>query len=555
MSQPLLARSRSYRRYLADMRRPAAIVVIYIAVYVFLDWISYVLPVAPLGISPWNPPPGASFALLLRYGTRYWPALWFASIAAELVVRGLPSPLPLLCAAVVITAVYSSAAAMLRRRLGDGWRIETSRELYLFIAVVSLATAIVAVTYVAIFAAAGEVPWTRYTDYALRFWVGDLDGVLVATPLVLIRPTRLWRKPALRPLLEMLLQAGAISVMLWVIFRVTIFDEFKSFYLLFLPLIWVAARWQSFGAVLALLWIQLGLIVAVQTEDYDASIFAQLQFLMLMLCITGLALGMYVSERAVAFENLRSKQASLDRALQFAAAGELSSALAHELNQPITALSNYLQICRLLVEQGRAGEGLMTATLDKAMAEGMRASNVVRRLRDFFRSGTSTLVRTDLESLLLSIAASFQPRALAAGVDFRLLIDGPLAPVLVDPVQIETAVNNLLNNALDAVGGDGNTGGEIRLSAAAARSSVELSINDNGPGLSTEIAGRLFEPFCTTKPQGMGLGLAISRTLVEGHGGRLWYETRSGGGCRFRLRLPAESALGDDRQSLPTPSR
>lgn len=509
----------------------------YILAYVFLDRVSYVLPVAPLGISPWNPPPGASLVLMLRFGLRWWPLQWLASIAAETYTRGLPSPQPLLVAAVLITLVYGGAAALLKRRMTDGWRLACTRDLYLFVGITLAATLVVAAGYVAIFAVAGDVPWSRYLDYSLRFWVGDMDGILVATPLLLIAWPR-WRRPSLRTVLETLMQAATVTAVLWLIFRVTIFDEFKSFYLLFLPLIWIAARWRLFGAVLALAWIQLGLIVAVQTQNYDGGIFAQLQFLMLMLAVTGLALGMYVEERAQAYERLRLKQASLDRALRFAAAGELSSALAHELNQPIAALRNYLEICRLLLDAQTGDQQQLRATLDKASAEGLRASAVVRRLRDFFRNGHSDLAECDTQRLLTSLAANFEPRAEAARIGFRLRVDGPLPLLIADTLQLETALNNLLNNALESLQGMRPAAPRIELSARASGTDVEFRVDDNGAGLHSEIADRLFEPFATTKAQGMGLGLAISRTLVEAHGGRLWLQTPRDGGCSFRIRLP-----------------
>ncbi len=158
----------------------------YLAAYVALDWVSYIDPIGPLGITPWNPPPGLSLFLLLRYGLGYAPWLFVAAVLAEVLVRGAPAPWPVLIVACgVLAAGYTTVAALLRHRFQIHNEFATLHDTAVFTTTVVAATAIIAMLYVGVFAVAGVLPTGRLVDSVAQFWIGDLIGVVVTTPALL----------------------------------------------------------------------------------------------------------------------------------------------------------------------------------------------------------------------------------------------------------------------------------------------------------------------------------------------------------------------------------
>lgn len=528
----------------------ARVVIAYLVGYVFLDWVSYVHPVFPLGITPWNPPPALSLFLLLRFGLHYWPWLFVAAFAADALVRGLPAPWPVhVEAAILLTAAYALAARLLRQRMPAGLALGSPAALGELLLVVVPVTAVVAVAYVLLFATIGRVPAESLGSSIVRHWVGDLIGILVFAPVLLAVPWRrftAWR-PSARTALEVAAQATSLALALWIVFGLPQTDEFKFFYLLFLPVLWIAVRWGLVGAALGLAGTQLGLIVAIQLGGYHAATFVQLQILTLSLAVTALMLGAVVSQREQVERELRRKQDALSRSLQFAAAGEMSSALTHELNQPMTALSNYLRASQLMLRDPAHDRDLLDRTMGKAVDEARRAGAVMQRLRDFFRRGDIALEPVAVATLVGDAVEAARPRAEQAQVALRV---GPVEagrPVVADRVQISLVLHNLLVNAIDSIVAAGAARREVAVAAEDGAEAVRIVVEDTGAGIAPEVAATMFDPFITTKAHGMGLGLAISRTLVRAHGGDLAHEPRDGGGARFVLTLPRNAPEGEGR--------
>lgn len=517
------------------------VAVIYLLCYVFLDWVSYVHPVLPIGITPWNPPPGLSLFLLLHFGLRYWPLLFPAALAADIIVRGVPAPWPVLVeAALLLTAAYACAAILLNRHLPSRPHLTTARDLGVFLAIVLPTTLLVSTVYVTLFMAADRVPAGEFIPSLFRHWVGDLNGILVFTPMLLTHiDLSQWKRIISRKkIMEVALQAISIITALWMIFGLAETEEFKFFYLLFLPLIWIAVRWGLRGATLALVAIQLGLIVAVQLVGYHAATFVQFQFLMLALCVTGLVLGAAVSQRLQIEATLNRKQAALNQALQFAAAGEMTSALAHELNQPISALSNYLRASQTLLQAPNLDYPTLDTTLNKAVQEARRAGSVVHRLRDFFRRGSIETRATAPAQLVDDAVGAVRGRAEQAAIRITTQIPANLPLLQVDPTQIAMVLHNLLTNAIEAIVESNTARREITVRLAQEQTIVIITVEDSGPGIPADVMSTMFEPFITSKPGGMGLGLAISRNLALAHGGDLHATVAARGGASFVLQLP-----------------
>ncbi|MDZ4079552.1 ATP-binding protein [Hydrocarboniphaga sp.] len=520
-------------------------VLAYVVGHAVLDRISYIVPVLPLGISPWNPPSGLTMFLLLGFGIRYWPTVPVACIVSEFFTRGLPTPVPLLFAACWITLVYSLSALVLKRRLSQGSRIESLADFGWFLGCTLVSTLAVAAGYVAIFTLGGALHWPDFSAHFIRFWIGEANGILVVTPLLLT--LRGWRpnRPDNRELLELLAQGSSLGLALWFVFREPNLEQFQFFYVLFLPMLWIVARHGLIGAVISLAATQLGLIAVVPGTELFAVSFIRYQFLMLSLCVTGLTMGALAMQRARADAAVHEKTALLSRTLQMAAAGELSSTLTHELNQPITASTNYLSACRLLIEQPELDRERLADTLIKADQEVRRAAGVVHRLRDFFQHGTIVREPVDLPALIGRVERRLAARAARLGISVDLRAESELFRVQADAVQLELVLNNLLTNALDAYEQAGRARGQVVITVSnlvaddvsKAPRRILIGIDDDGPGIPADLMARLFEPFTTSKSTGLGLGLAISRTLAEANGGELHYLPSTRGGSRFELLL------------------
>ncbi len=241
---------------------------------------------------------------------------------------------------------------------------------------------------------------------------------------------------------------------------------------------------------------------------------------------------------------MESLQADLLHVSRLSEMGAMATALAHELNQPLTAVANFADAGRRLLAGGAAApdpERLEAArdAMAEAAEQAVRAGQIVRRLRGFFAQGDAEKRPTDVNALVEESAALALVGAREQGVEARLDLDSGAPPVLADRVQIQQVVVNLVRNAAEAMSDAPRRELAVATAALGGGAEVEVSVADTGPGLSEEVAGRLFEPFVTTKRHGMGVGLSICRSIVEEHGGRLLAGANPGGGAVFRVVLPA----------------
>jgi two-component system sensor kinase FixL len=252
-----------------------------------------------------------------------------------------------------------------------------------------------------------------------------------------------------------------------------------------------------------------------------------------------------VSARQQSDQRLQELQAELVHVARLSAMGEMASALAHELNQPLTAIINYAQTARGLVER-RPGEGSggLASLLKKAVEQADRAGQIIRRLRQFIAKGETDRALEDINTVVEEASALALVGTKGKGIASRRVLGEGLPPVLLDKIQIHQVITNLIRNSVDAL--DGVKQREIVISTRrAGQDSIEISIVDTGPGLAPEIADRLFQPFVTTKPSGLGIGLSICRAIVDGHGGRLWASENPDGGTIFHVSLPTARASGE----------
>jgi two-component system, LuxR family, sensor kinase FixL len=255
-----------------------------------------------------------------------------------------------------------------------------------------------------------------------------------------------------------------------------------------------------------------------------------------------------LTEREQAQERLHDLQSELVHMSRFNAMGEMAATLAHELNQPLTAIASYLNGCALLLDRrDEPRDATLRDAVARAAAQALRAGEIIRRLRDFVARGESERQAESLPRLIqeASALALVGIRETGIRVHYNLPFEGVL--VLVDKIQIQQVMLNLMRNAVEAM--QESPVRELTIAAAEVEHGmVEVSVADTGPGVPQDIVAQLFQPFITTKAHGMGVGLSISRTIVEAHGGRLWMEPNPGGGTIFRMTLKtlSDEELGDD---------
>ena len=226
----------------------------------------------------------------------------------------------------------------------------------------------------------------------------------------------------------------------------------------------------------------------------------------------------------------------LQQTLRLAAAGEMAAALAHELNQPLTALSAYGAASEHMLASGDT-TGQLRDTIRRMVAESRRAADVVRRLRDFFRTGATRLEPVSLPELIEGATFSFSAKALRSGIHLRVG-EIPDCDLLIDRLQIEVVLRNLLSNAFDAVTERPAHQRRIDIYATREARRVRIRVEDSGSGVSAETVDQLFEAFRSSKTSGLGLGLPISRAIVEAHGGTLRAQVASHG--VFEILLPLD---------------
>jgi two-component system sensor kinase FixL len=248
-----------------------------------------------------------------------------------------------------------------------------------------------------------------------------------------------------------------------------------------------------------------------------------------------------VSARRRVEQRLQELQTELIHVARLSAMGEMASALAHELNQPLTAIINYAQATQRLIagidDQRRAA---LAGLLDKTAQQASRAGQIIHRLRQFVAKGETERTLEDINAVVEEASMLALIGAAGRGIAVRRVLTDGLPPVLMDKIQIHQVVTNLIRNSVDALG-DVERREIVICTRLPTTDQVEISITDTGPGLASEVAARLFEPFVTTKPEGMGIGLSICRSIVDAHGGRLWASVPQDGGTAFHVSLPASA--------------
>lgn len=246
-------------------------------------------------------------------------------------------------------------------------------------------------------------------------------------------------------------------------------------------------------------------------------------------------------------ELARQRLDELAHASRLAALGELTSSIAHEINQPLAAIVSFAEASLRMMRAGTGSSEVIKGALEQIAAQGARAGDIVQSLRQFVRKERGERESVDINAVIREVLGLLSHDMRVNRVRLKLVLDEQLPRVMADRIQVEQVTLNLIRNAVDALSEVDQRDRCVTISSArAGRHRVEVAVMDNGVGLPVEGAQRVFETFFTTKPQGMGIGLSICRSLVEAHGGRLTAESNPDRGATFRFSLPLPEGCDAD---------
>ena len=512
----------------------AGFIAIYFSLNLLTEWHEF----DRLGITLWSPDDGLSLALLLESVT-FAPFVFLAAVLVNSSIGVVHRSVGVTVAAELsLTIVYVGLALFLKNKLKFNVRQFSLPDVVTFLLFIPAAATVASFVYCGVLYLNGEFPPDRALRAFGHCWIGIALGMITVIPAMTALFSRLslpwrWSGYTLFTILVFVL-----GICLGFAALVGVGDKlYYVFNLLFLPVIWVAMREGYAGVALALVTIQLTLAVLTAFVGYDTTDFAILQSLMLVLSITGLLLGAVTTERQDAALRLREQQRELARMVSNARAGAMGMALAHEVSQPLSTVATYLHAARRLLQASVASQPVMDA-LVKAEAEAQRAREVLERIRDFVSNGNLNLTALDVSVLAEKIGELCREEAAARNVLVEVESMGRVPLVSADGVQIEQVLINLVANAIDAAAERSDARGRVIMRVAATGDELMLRVEDNGKGVAPDLADNIFDAYQTTKPRGMGLGLHLSRRIVQRHAGRLWWEPIATGGARFVVELP-----------------
>ncbi len=255
-----------------------------------------------------------------------------------------------------------------------------------------------------------------------------------------------------------------------------------------------------------------------------------------------------VTDRKRVEDELRKKQTELTHVARLSMLGEMAAGLAHELNQPLTAVSALAEGALLRLERDKLSRLEFTSVCQRIVSDAHRAGDIIRRLRNFVQKRKTEYRQVCVNQVVREVVSFLEADMSHENITIRCMIQNSLSEVEADPIEIQQVVVNLVRNASDAMAENGCSQREIIIETFSKDSGrVEVAISDSGPGIAQEFADQVFDPFYTSKDDGLGIGLGICKSIVETHGGRIWLGESPLGGASFHFDLPEQQRQDETR--------
>lgn len=521
---------------------PALVVLTFLVVYVLLDSLVYHRQKLPMEPAILSLHAGLGYILVLAFGPAYLPCVIVAPVISEWFVDQTALPVMIEIPRDLLIGMSSALIIrlLLHRRIHFDPTLTSLRSITLLFTAAGLDSLLAAIILdLARYLAEGPNPYPLWR-HAADLWVARFTGIVLVAPLGILLLRGRWT--ALSPS-DWCVHIGAIIALFAILLSVGGPQPLNSFFLFLLPIVWMATRGGLEAASMGLAVTQCGLIVATWLLPSGALDLIAVQSRLLVLTLTGLVVGALVVERLRFEQQLRVHQDALARMARVASMSQLASSIAHEINQPLMAAGTYTRlVTKALADHPEQRE--VWAAAEKAQFQILRAGEVIRRLRALFKLDRSDYRLHGLPDMMRAAIELCQAELVRRSVTCRVSIPEALPPLLVDRLQIEQVFVNLIQNSAQAIG----SGGTIQIAARRdGKGFVEIVVADDGPGLPQDLTDGRPVPFFTTKEDGIGVGLALSRTIIEAHGGELVLSNGTSG-AQVAILLPLQSGRTGDGQ-------
>jgi signal transduction histidine kinase len=519
----------------------------FIAVFLILDRISYLDTLRVFAVMAWNPVFGLCVAAGALWGRKVLPLIFICPFIAATLIRGFPlTPFYTLALAslTVLKVIAIVRGGEWLEKVAAGSLFWNRQSTILLIAVpVTLVASFINASGISL---AGILPAHKILETSARLWIGDLIGVFVQTRFFMLLYRLIGAPPRITVsgALEVFVQSVLVACTVWFIFGLHRAEASDYFYLLFLPMIWIVLNHALTGAIILNMLVQASTISYLLLTGPEESDLIFFQALAIVFVASSLTLGFSVDQIRAATQRLRAREQEVAATLKVAATSELAGALAHEISHPLGAVSNYAVALTQIVGKTEGADPALITIANKLRQEARRASDTLRRMREFFRTGSVALASVDVGDLINDSLAFIATRVAGRSITVRTVIDPTTPRVLADRIQLLGVLHNLMLNAVEAVETMRMDNRQIVVSAGRRNDEVFMAIADSGPGISADIRDHVFEALTTTKSYGLGLGLSISRSIVQAHGGRIEFGDSNLGGTKFIVSLPVDRIGG-----------
>lgn len=494
---------------------------VYFVLHLFLDWLSQRYPDSASGIIALNPAAGLGIVLVCLYGRRLTGLILVTALMSSVLLRNSTETLIVACIeGLIVGVIYSGAALFLSSPLtAFNARLETLRDLLSLIAVAVPSSALVAVCYVGLLASFGGVGAEGVLASTLRYWLGDLIGISIMAPFgLLLLQSRVDFHPTPRSVLQLVITAALLVAA--ILTRDS--GRFPYFYFLFFPAIWIAVASGLEGVVVALALIQAGMVCAVIGLQMSFLDITDFQARMVALAATALTAGALVSDRRKAEEDMHRHHDALAKIATRGSLGELGTAIAHEVNQPLSAAGTFASLVADGLEDEQLRDASLRVNARKTVRQIDRASNVVRGLRALVRLADHEQAPVSAERILTEVADLASLEAMRLNIEIRVSTRAGLPMIQVDRLQIEQALLNLTQNSMEAIESADSAERTITLYAREVEGgAIEIGVIDSGPGFPPGFTLERLKPFESSKETGLGVGLSLCRSIGLANGARL----------------------------------
>ena len=514
--------------------------------------VGFAFTLQPHPISTLWPPNALLMAALLLSPVNWWWALLAAALPAHLLAE-LQSGVP---PAMVLGWYVSNCgeallgAALVRTFVPGALRLDSLRNAGIFLACGALAAPLASS-----FLDAGLVKLIGWGQgeylklVRLRFFSNVLANLTIV-PVIVTWATfgvqRFRGQPLARHVEAFMLLGGLLAASL-VVFDLPLFDANLAPALFYAPLpflLWAAVRLGVVGTATSLALLVLVTIwgavngLGPFTGGSPQDTARDMQLFLIAVSVPMLLLAVALEDRASSEREAHDQRLQLTHLSRVAMLGEMSGGLAHELNQPLTAILSNAQAAQALVANKAMDDAELLDILGDIVSAEQRAGEVILRLRALFKRGETHFQRLDVNDVVRDVMSLAHGDLATRSIEATLQLAPALPPIQGDRVQLQQVLLNLVMNASEAMAG--NVSGERKLTVRTigAGGKVHISVIDRGPGFAVDMHEKLFEPYFTTKPQGLGLGLSISRSIIAAHHGKLWGVGTPGRGASFHVSLP-----------------